>query len=357
MNEISTVSSQTDHWYADALVCPVDKSALSLKDNYLVSATGRRYPVVDGIPILTIEEVEQTLHVARASMDCAEGVTRLRGTERYANLHLDSLGITPAEIEELIRILDKGDSKLDPVVLMMIGATSGYSYASLVGDRNLAEYPIPDIPLPPGEGRTLLDIGCNWGRWCVAAARKGYRPTGLDPSLGAVLAARRVCQELGLEGRFVVGDGRYLPFPGDSFDTVYSYSVIQHFAKENGELAISEAGRVLKKGGTAKVQMAAKYGIRSLQHQLRRGFREPKMFEVRYYGVGELKRMFEQRIGRTRVSADCYFGLGWRWSDYRFLQPSRRLILILSEALRRISNVFTPMRAVADSVFLTATKR
>ena len=40
-------------------------------------------------------------------------------------------------------------------------------------------------------GSRLLDLGSSWGRWSIAAARKGYSVVGLDPSLGAVLAARR----------------------------------------------------------------------------------------------------------------------------------------------------------------------
>ena len=44
-----------------------------------------------------------------------------------------------------------------------------------------------DLPRGP-----LLDIGCSWGRWSLAAARKGYSVVGIDPSLGAVMAARRI---------------------------------------------------------------------------------------------------------------------------------------------------------------------
>ena len=39
-------------------------------------------------------------------------------------------------------------------------------------------------------GTRLLDIGCSWGRWSLAAAARGYDAVGIDPSLGAIMAAR-----------------------------------------------------------------------------------------------------------------------------------------------------------------------
>jgi hypothetical protein len=26
----------------------------------------------------------------------------------------------------------------------------------------------------------LVDLGCNWGRWCIAAGRMGFLPVGVD---------------------------------------------------------------------------------------------------------------------------------------------------------------------------------
>ena len=341
-----------DPWYLANLRCPVDKGALTLDGDHLVSAAGRRYPVVDGMPVMLVKDVEQTLEVvAEASLQLAQ-----EGDGSGAPWYLESVGLEPEQRREILRLAAANPNGLDPVALMIQGATSGYGYTHLIGDSSLTEYPIPEIALPAGEGRTLLDIGCNWGRWCFTAARKGYKPVGIDPSLGAVMAARRIARQLGLDIHFVVGDGRYLPFAEGGFDTVYSYSVIQHFSEEDAGLALAESGRVLRSGGFAKIQMAAKWGIRSFQHQVARGFRIREPFDVRYYGVPTLKRMFERHIGRTRVATDCYFGLGWQWSDYRFMRPSRRPILIASEVLRRASNVLPPMRLVADSIFCTATK-
>jgi ubiquinone/menaquinone biosynthesis C-methylase UbiE len=53
----------------------------------------------------------------------------------------------------------------------------------------------------------------------------------------------------------VVGDARFLPFADNSFNTVFSYSVFQHFSKENTKISLDEAARVLKKNGKSLIQM------------------------------------------------------------------------------------------------------
>lgn len=344
-----------DSWYLSNLVCPIDGASLDYDGESLRSKAGRIYPVVDGVPVLLVEEEQQTLSVARASIDRAQGRTDIVD-QRAPQYYLETLGISDAEKTEVVRIHSSKLNTIDPVVMMIMHATSGNAYKSLIGDPNVREYPIPNIELPSSVGASLLDLGCNWGRWSIAAARKGYCAVGLDPSLGAVMAARRVAGELGLDIKFVVGDGRFLPFQKDSFDYVYSYSVLQHFSKEDARKTLSKIGTVLKPGGVAKIQMANKLGIRSLQYQLSRIGREQREFDVRYWTVGELVRTFSELVGKTEISTDCYFGLGWQWSDLKLLPLKLRPVLVASEFLKRLSNGITPMRLVADSVFCTASK-
>ena len=89
-------------------------------------------------------------------------------------------------------------------------ATNGLLYRHLVG--KLTRAPIPILSLPEGAGRILLDVGCSWGRWSIAGAQQGYLAVGIDPSLGAVLAAKRLAGRFGLQAAFVVGDATALPF-------------------------------------------------------------------------------------------------------------------------------------------------
>jgi 2-polyprenyl-3-methyl-5-hydroxy-6-metoxy-1,4-benzoquinol methylase len=259
--EVEIRVDSIDPWYLENLVCPIDHTELHIDD--LISKRGRRYPVVEGLPVLLVTEEE---------------------------------------------------------------------------------------------GHTLLDIGCNWGRWSIAAARKGFSMVGIDPSLGAVTAARRIAKELNLDIKYLVADGRFLPFRERQFKVAYSYSVLQHLSKGDARKTISQISRVLEPGGLAKIQMANRWGLRSLQHQARRKFRDPKDFQVLYWTIAELKATFSEIVGTTHISADCYFGLGWQWCGFRLVLQKHKFVLMASEALRRLSDILWPIRMFADREFCTATK-
>jgi SAM-dependent methyltransferase len=221
----------------------------------------------------------------------------------------------------------------------------------------LKRYPIPELRLPPGENRTFLDIGCSWGRWTMAAARKNYRAVGMDPSLGAVLVARQVSTQLGLQCDFVVADARYLPFRSQSINVAFSYSVIQHFSKADAYTALGEIGRVLTVAGVTLVQMPNRYGVRSLYHILRRGRRQLKNFDVRYWTPAELKKAFEGEIGTPEITVDGFFGLGIQLSDLDLLPIRYRAIARVSEWLRILSLHLPFITNLADSLFVQVHRR
>lgn len=339
-----------ESWYLENLVCPIDRQRLSETGTALSCDAGHTYPVVDGVPLMLLPKADQTSDLAAASLGRAESRVV---DDRAPHLYLESLGISEAEKQGVIDLASRG-SKIDPVVGHLIAATNGMMYRHLIG--RLETYPLPDLPLPPGGNRWLLDVGCSWGRWTMAASRSGYRAVGIDPSLGAVMAARRVARQLGADARYVVGDARHLPFRDGRFDCVYSYSVVQHFSREDAAAAIGEIGRVAKDDGLAKVQMPTRFGLRCLFHQARRGFREGRGFEVRYWTLPELRRVFAERVGRNRVEVDCFFGIGLQRSDESLMTPGRKRILGASEGLKALSRRFQPLAWVADSVFVEAVK-
>jgi SAM-dependent methyltransferase/uncharacterized protein YbaR (Trm112 family) len=314
----------------DLLACPRDHGSLQLGDDHLTCAQGHRYPIVDEIPVFLLAEAPQT-HF--------EGTRTLAIAEAKAPL-------PPPETED--------PHEFDLFVRNVIGATNGSLYQHLVG--NLSEYPIPHLRLPPGNEKLFLEIGCNWGRWCIAAARAGYRTIGVDPSLKSLRAARRVARQLGVQIDYVVGDGRHLPFALRKFDQIFSYSVLQHLSKSDTRQALEEAGRVLRSGGQALVQMPNVFGIRCLYHQIRRGFRETRDFEVRYWTVPELMRTFQAAVGPSQVSVDGYFSLNPQISDIRFFPRRYRALVRFSEALRKMSNTFSPLTYVADSLYVSSVR-
>jgi SAM-dependent methyltransferase len=270
---------------------------------------------------------------------------------------IDTLAISASlrnRVRQLVRPRTDLNGTVDPAINFLIMATNGIAYESKRG--HLTEYPIPKIPLPPNIGQRLLDLGCSWGRWSASAARLGYEVYGIDPSLGAVLAATRLFRELDLRGRFACGDGRNLPFPDRSFDVVYSYSVLQHLSDEDADAAWSEIGRVLKPSGLALVQMANRFGVRSLYHLARRGFRKARAFEVRYRSPTELKKLGMRHVGPSRLFVDCFGGLGLQMSDRHLYCWPARYAVTISELLKKLARVAPPLTSFADSLFISCIK-
>jgi SAM-dependent methyltransferase/uncharacterized protein YbaR (Trm112 family) len=339
-----------DPWLRERLVCPRDHGPLSDANGALRCAAGHVYPVVDGVPVMLIADVPQTFKASGASLARASS----NGADlRAPDLYLESVEISDEEKHGVLALAAR-QPVIDPVVAYLIAATNGLMYRHLIG--RLESYPIPEIDLPPGQDRTLLDVGCSWGRWTIAAARRGYRAVGIDPSLGAVMAARRVARQLNVPASFVVGDARYLPFRDGLFDVLFSYSVIQHFSRVDAGLAIREGGRVIRPGGCARVQMPTRYGLRCLYHQARRGFSDGHDFDVRYWRVSDLVRLFTERIGHTRVEVDGYFGIGLQQSDAGLMDRPRRLVLYVSKVLTAASRRLPWLVRLADSVYVSAVK-
>jgi SAM-dependent methyltransferase/uncharacterized protein YbaR (Trm112 family) len=340
-----------DPWFLDNLVCPADRQPLALSGSRLQCPAGHHYPIVDGTPVMLLADAPETIGLAGASLRRATGQA---ADGRAPELYLESLGINDEEKRALLE-LARTPGTVDPVVAFLIAATNGLMYRHLIGA--LDRYPIPTLPMPAGEGRRLLDIGCSWGRWSLAAAARGYDAVGIDPSLGAIMAARRVARQLGVAARYVVGDARHLPFAGASFDAMYSYSVLQHFSEGDTDRSVDEISRVLRAGGMMKVQLPTRYGIRCLYHQARRGFRPARGFEVRYRTLGSLHELFSSRVGPVHFEADCYFGIGLQSSDAHLMTPPLKAILAASNLLKRASETLTVLTRVADSVFVEAAKR
>lgn len=341
-----------DPWYLENLVCPVDYDRLGTQGRALICPAGHLYPIVEGMPVMLLDNVPLTADFVRGSSPRTNNV--LDSAQVSDDWYLDSLGISDSEKIGAIELAQL-QGPIDPVVAYLVAATNGLMYRHLTG--RLDRYPIPDIPLPAGAGRLLLDVGCSWGRWCLAANAKGYKCVGIDPSLGAVKAAQRVAKQLGIHNHYVVGDARYLPFAAEKFDQVYSYSVIQHFSHDNASKAISELGRVLKANGNAMIQMPTRLGLRCLYHQLRRRLRRPEGFEVRYRSIHELRQLLMKIGSEPRILVDCYFGIGLQKSDAELMPPHLKVVLNASEALKAVSRKIPFLTHLADSVFVQCLKQ
>lgn len=326
-----------DPWFLENLACPADHSPLQWDGKRLAGACGHSYPVVDGIPVLLQADVEQTHRSAAVSID------RARSADAAAN------GARPEPVGS--PDVESSPTGVHPYVQQVLAATNGIMYRNVTP----TSYPIPDIRLPEASGEQwMLDIGCNWGRWCVAGSRKGYRVVGVDPSLEAVTVAREVAKQLGARALFVAADGRYLPFRDQTFDVVFSFSVLQHFSKDNVRHALRSVRRVLKQDGVSLVQMLNRIGLRSIYNQARLAFEEPHQFDVRYWTTRELHDTFAAAIGPSSLAVDAFFSANAQTSDIPLLPRKYQLVVRSSEKLRALANRVPALKHVADSIYITS---
>ena len=153
-------------------------------------------------------------------------------------------------------------------------------------------------------GKKVLEIGVGLGADHQRFALAGTRLSGIDLTGRAVEHTRRRLALFGLDAALSTGDAENLAFPSDTFDRVYSWGVLHH--SPNTPEAISEALRVLRPGGVAKIMIYHKWSlvgymlwIRYALLRLRPWMTLTEVY-ARYlespgtkaYSIGEAKRMF-----------------------------------------------------------------
>ena len=325
--------SNLDSGLLSLLACPRTGATLHWDGDSLVSEEGDRYPIVEGIPVFLPEEFGESGSGA---------ATHTRSLLNRAVLH------SPA-------FVTKNEDAIEPLVQEFISATGGNLYKRIVG--KLKSYPVPDFPAIPDSGdAVLIDVGCHWGRWTIGASRKGFTAIGIDPSLEAVIVAKRVAHKLGSSAKFIAGDGRYLPFRRESVDFIFSFSVLQHFGRSDVERTLAEFRRALRPGGQVMVQMPNRRSILGMKTLLQRGFRDGTGFEVRYWTHEELKETFGRILGEAIVEVDSFFSINAQEVGLEVLPWFERMVLRLSLGMTKLSKEVKALQLFADSLYVRARK-
>jgi ubiquinone/menaquinone biosynthesis C-methylase UbiE len=104
------------------------------------------------------------------------------------------------------------------------------------------------LPLVPGPGSDVADLGCGTGSLSLLLGGAGHRVRGLDFSERMVDIARAKAERTGVSAEFVVGDASFPPFAPGSFDVVLARHVL--WALPDPGDAVARWTRLLRGSGT-----------------------------------------------------------------------------------------------------------
>ena len=246
-------------------------------------------------------------------------------------------------------------------IQQQIAATNGIHFVSEIG--RLSQYPIPDLPISEVRKESdciMLDIGCGWGRWLIAGARKNYIPIGIDIRHEFCTTTLEALKENNISGYAIVADLNNLPFKDNVFDFVWSFSVIQHTHKDRMLACLKHIKRILKPKGFTKLEFPNKNGLRNRFGPVKKFAAFAKDYNswcVRYYTVKEYKDIFKEIFHSFSFANHSFLGIGVLPSDLKYIKNLKsKLGVIFSLTLSALTNLIPGMKYLSDSIYIKAIK-
>lgn len=243
--------------------------------------------------------------------------------------------------------------KLPWTIQQQIAGTNGIQYIDRIG--KMKDYPVYELPVNKVEDGIMLDIGCGWGRWLVAANKKGYIPIGIDLRLEFCKTSLETIKNNGINGYIIAADLKELPFKEGIFDLVWSFSVIQHTHKERLLNCLTHIERILKGGAFTKLEFPNKDGFRNKRGRANSSFNlsdDYDSWDVRYYSIDDYRNYFLKIFNDFNYTVHSFLGLGVLKEDLKYVSIKNKILCAISLAFTNLSKVIKPMGKVADSIYI-----
>lgn len=95
---------------------------------------------------------------------------------------------------------------------------------------------------------SVLDVGCGNGHYSVYLARKGFKVTGIDCAMRAIIQASRNAHYGEAKVRFLVRDAHNLNDLGDPFGFVLEWGMLHFMMPEDREIYIRTLAETMSPG-------------------------------------------------------------------------------------------------------------
>lgn len=192
---------------------------------------------------------------------------------------------------------------------------------------------IDDLFASLPKGGKILDVGCGTGEHLKRAQRHGLVAVGLEPAAAMLEAARNNLPEATLSQ----GVATELPFQDGEFDALLMIEVLRYLDTADIDLALKEARRVLKPGGTVFVTLVNRWALDAfyLHQRLRQRRRGKECDEVNPYCL-----FFSPAEAEATLRAAGFEDVR---TEGRMLAPLR-IFYKMSEGLgRKVASLFDKM--------------
>ena len=156
-----------NEWLYGHLACPRDKTPLVREDQILICTENHSYNIVEGVPILMFDDGSPTHGYIRKTLDQSRGSKPGQAWMKcFAGMGL-------------LMVRSINSCRLRFLILAEI-------FTSSVQNK-LTRYPFPELRLPDGNGKRLLDLGLQLGPMDGRCTAKRLFVCRLDLSLEAIL--------------------------------------------------------------------------------------------------------------------------------------------------------------------------
>ncbi len=165
--------------------------------------------------------------------------------------------------------------------------------------KNLLFY-IPDL-----SSKKVLDVGAGKGKFVIECVLAGLDVRGIEYNEANVLIARENAKALGVSIDIQTGKAEHLNFGDSTFDFLNYSEVIEHVASP--KTLLTEAYRVLKRGGQAYVSAPSRFGWYDPHFHLMFVNWLPRSWSDSFIKLFGSEKKYDLHSGHQRLSEMHYY--------------------------------------------------